>query len=1152
MDINLPINEDEEPTSDGAYIPPEDAARLQTQLQTMKALLSSQALTDKYWKIWREHYLTALREHHKRYMDQKKGCAKTPREGEVVLLWDPCQKRHQWKMARITKIVISSDGAIREAEIICAKRKLRRPVNQLYPLEIEGTVLDDNKQCHEEDEQTGQSGASFPGRYHLRPRRTKGQTKEDTPSNTGAMHIVTQKAKPASRVWPSSIYLKMALMVLSIASSVAEPAATTPMEFPSEHVIECRKQGVYIDAPNAHGYELCVNDHCVTESSPPVKKVIWLPSEELLYDFEARWKLRYNDIFAFVEKSCPAQPFCSTIECTLCFTNILNPECWPPSAILGFGAVIYLLIALCYTICYVPLTVGRPFRLLFEGFCGLLYLIVYILGKCACCMVFRLRKRKRQSTRILDALAIFSLFSAGTACQIVNIFSHPLRTCTTSEGATVCKLEMASVLKINTFKRDACFRLQHNESTVMEVRMHWIHLRLLCDKSTLMYTRNVTQNVIDSKRCAHMGSCRGNKCADVHSTSLLPELALGNNYPGRTGCLESCGGPGCDCFYLSSGCLFYRIYAVPTDEKIFEIFTCTRWKEEVKLQVQIRRPSTKSFKTFIVALRPNVPVQILNTSITLSVLAIPPILDLETDFISTKNTVALWAKDKKPIMQCPTQEEAKKLQCHIKDACTCSAAESKVNCRCEDEDITKKFRNIEDVLPVTRPSLRIAADPRTDVTATVDQGVSAELILNVQETVDSSLVDFTDEQCLIDNVHIIGCYSCNKGALAEIRCRSTKGTVSAEIDCGIESFTTLCSPTTEISKLRFMLNHAQVWMRCSVRCGSNSTFFEVTGILKIMAQRPPAEELRRKRRAEEQKLIDTLKYRRSCVKLAPTLPTEDEVQTKIRTFMKRIINLIKSNDTQKTFTEVQGSRPRLYARGEATLYKAKVENVFLKTSHLKDCLCSAVEGLAMTHETYKYLILAEAAKKDSMQKFYQEDVEGVTIEPVFASDYARREIEFLDELLKNMESEITSANVQIGIEVHTSPLKELSETVASLQKTLQEGIASLKEQMEKAEVKVAEVVERVDSLTCSVENLKEHINKGSFTENPSGQRGVQEEAKTSEETSASNAATVADTDVNDGSVVNRSEGEIEEDLLDLDYEGENGVESAVAHEKDTR
>ncbi|RCN25444.1 hypothetical protein ANCCAN_28843 [Ancylostoma caninum] len=49
-----------------------------------------------------------------------------------------------------------------------------------------------------------------------------------------------------------------------------------------------------------------------------------------------------------------------------------------------------------------------------------------------------------------------------------------------------------------------------------------------------------------------MGSCIGNKCADVNSTSLIPELEIGNSFPGRTACLESCGGPGCDCFYLKS------------------------------------------------------------------------------------------------------------------------------------------------------------------------------------------------------------------------------------------------------------------------------------------------------------------------------------------------------------------------------------------------------------------------------------------------------------------------------------------------------------------------------------------------------------------------------------------------------------------------
>ncbi|KAE9412083.1 hypothetical protein Angca_000419, partial [Angiostrongylus cantonensis] len=57
-----------------------------------------------------------------------------------------------------------------------------------------------------------------------------------------------------------------------------------------------------------------------------------------------------------------------------------------------------------------------------------------------------------------------------------------------------------------------------------------------------------------------------------------------NKYPGATACIESCGEPGCDCFYWSFGCLFYRIYLSPTSSTIYEIFYCNRWKESAKVE----------------------------------------------------------------------------------------------------------------------------------------------------------------------------------------------------------------------------------------------------------------------------------------------------------------------------------------------------------------------------------------------------------------------------------------------------------------------------------------------------------------------------------------------------------------------------------------
>ncbi|VDL80652.1 unnamed protein product [Nippostrongylus brasiliensis] len=207
---------------------------------------------------------------------------------------------------------------------------------------------------------------------------------------------------------------------------------------------------------------------------------------------------------------------------------------------------------------------------------------------------------------------------------------------------------MASVLKINSFRRDACIRLQRDNMTVTEIKLRWIGLRLLCNKESLLFTRNVKQKVVDSKRCPHMGSCSGNKCADVNSSSLLPELSIGNSYPGNTGCYESCGGPGCDCFCLSSGCLFYRIFAVPRNDDVYELFKCSSWQEEVKLELQVRRASEKSFSQRLIGLRPNIPQKDSSLEITLSVLSWQYLPQLDTLFISTKNVTALWTSQVLP------------------------------------------------------------------------------------------------------------------------------------------------------------------------------------------------------------------------------------------------------------------------------------------------------------------------------------------------------------------------------------------------------------------------------------------------------------------------------------------------------------------------
>nr|CDJ82469.1 unnamed protein product [Haemonchus contortus] len=233
--------------------------------------------------------------------------------------------------------------------------------------------------------------------------------------------------------------------------------------------------------------------------------------------------------------------------------------------------------------------------------------------------------------------------------------------------------------------------------------------------------------------------------------------------------------------------------------------------------------------------------------------------------------------------------------------------------------------------------------------------------------------------------------------------------------------------------------------------------------------KPSFEDLRKKRKAQEQKLIEDLKYKRSCIRTAPTLPSEKEVQKKIRTFVKQIIRITRTNDALDTFTKVQGSRPVLYARREATLYRAKVENVWTNTSHMKECFRSAAESLAMCYETYKLLMVAESASKKSRDKFFAEDVEGLNLDPTITSDYVRKEMDFFDEIMGTMETELKNAEIQISNEDHPNAMAELKQMIINVQACVDSAVSTLQQQ----EKEITELFGLARAISEETRNIRE-------------------------------------------------------------------------------
>ncbi|VDL74520.1 unnamed protein product [Nippostrongylus brasiliensis] len=172
MNITYPMDGLDPSADDADCYPPEESFQLRTRAQAKEALHSSCQFTERFWKIWSEKYLTALREQHTRRLALKNDTPKVPTPGTVVLLVDPNLLRNTWKIGRITKLNPSKDSAIREVELILPnRRKTRRPINLLVPLELDGRA-EEHIGFQQQAEESIDARKPTTHRYNLRRRNS--------------------------------------------------------------------------------------------------------------------------------------------------------------------------------------------------------------------------------------------------------------------------------------------------------------------------------------------------------------------------------------------------------------------------------------------------------------------------------------------------------------------------------------------------------------------------------------------------------------------------------------------------------------------------------------------------------------------------------------------------------------------------------------------------------------------------------------------------------------------------------------------------------------------------------------------------------------------------------------------------------------------
>ena len=118
--------------SDSDYVPIETSVE-----KLLNMWKKGTRLLNEFWKIWRNDYLTSLRERTQLRLKQGRVLSDlSPAVGDIVQVKDNVP-RGCWKIGKILSLAKSNDGHIRSGKVaLSSGRVMRRPINLLYPLEL--------------------------------------------------------------------------------------------------------------------------------------------------------------------------------------------------------------------------------------------------------------------------------------------------------------------------------------------------------------------------------------------------------------------------------------------------------------------------------------------------------------------------------------------------------------------------------------------------------------------------------------------------------------------------------------------------------------------------------------------------------------------------------------------------------------------------------------------------------------------------------------------------------------------------------------------------------------------------------------------------------------------------------------------------------
>ena len=618
-------------------------------------------------------------------------------------------------------------------------------------------------------------------------------------------------------------------------------------------LLTCMTTGVELIVPSHLGtIRICVGTHCLFKQNPSSREQFDLPHVILVTTHKVTaviWSQGF--VIRRLEQTCSPKNICQLIKCIVCWEILGNPQCMPNIAIFVISGIIVSILMAVYHLIKIIQKSARALVTI-THFCIFMVLVLKRALQCFVSIIAAAIRMCRKATpnqeynlrngfryvprQASTTLMILGMLLGAQACSEVNSITANQEACLREKDSISCKFNQQTLLSLSPQGQTTCLMLKDNNGQQNGmIKLAIARLAAFCVPKTEYYTREYLIKSKSAKRCRGAGSCHNNVCEDTQLNSKIEEFNDDQTTaPGYSYCQASCGCISCGCFLCSPGCLFWRNYALPKSETIFEVFSCLSWQTRLKIDATIQVGNKTTQHTF--NLTPGQTAAYNHIKISLISASLPTVPALQSKFVTDYRRIALTAASEPGQQvpgtvgdfQCRTHEDARDFKCSFSpNGCTCHATETQIRCVCQEDLMSKLFSTDESLLPVEFGGTIFQGVERT-VMASYKHPTSVQVQLETQDLVTTIT---TNTACNIQFGELHGCYNCVNGAEVKATCTTSFGTSQAFIDCDGAAASMHCDNTGHQELIKFQLHHNKIEIECKIKCSMIETRTTLRGSL---------------------------------------------------------------------------------------------------------------------------------------------------------------------------------------------------------------------------------------------------------------------------------------------------------------------------------